>query len=92
MAKQGPRISSSWCLLRDNSGLREVMKFRMKKIGIGVPTLCKRTSEITKFNLEIMNVRNYLNHGDHKVTQSDLVVMCRVLGIKVSLKIETLDE
>ena len=86
------RISTKYCIIRNSSALREVIKLRMKRLQLSNAEVCRRTSKELGFNIDPYNFSNYLSgRYPDRINQHDLITLCRCIGINVSIKIE-LDE
>lgn len=84
------RISTSYCIVRNNTGLRTIIKLRMKKLGITNAELARRAGEAVNFKMDTGNLHNYLTGKNPKcMSQHDVIGgICKVLGLRVTLKIE----
>lgn len=83
------KLSTSWDILRHHSGLREIIKVKMKSQGIGNKELAERAAKHLGYKVDTGNLHNYLSGKAVKEVSQWLIIngVCRVLGIKVELKI-----
>lgn len=84
------RISTSYCIVRNNTGLRNIIKLRMRTLKFTNASLAHAVSDTIKFNMDTANLHNYLTGKNPKaISQNDLINgICRVLKLRITLKIE----
>ena len=79
--------SRKWCILRDSSELKFVIKYRMERLGWNVKKLAMET------NIDRPILSSYLNH-DYSTSkyrmpdQRELLIIADKLDIDVSLNVE----
>ena len=77
-------------IVRHNQGLRDIVNLRMKTLGISQYEMCRRLDGMG-IKMDQGNLSSYLNGRNPKdITQYALLYgICPILGIKVTLKIES---
>ena len=83
------RLSTSWDLVRHHSGLREIIKLKMKSQGVTNKELADKVGQLLGYRVDTGNLHNYLSGKAVKEVSQWLIIngICKVLGIKVELKI-----
>lgn len=83
------KASTSWDMVRHSSALREVIKLKMKTSGISNKQLAEMAAKNLGYKVDTGNLHNYLSGKSVKEVSQWLVIngICKVLGIKVELKI-----
>lgn len=79
------RASGAWCILRNSSQLRTLIQYKIRQ----KDWLIKETAE--KAGVETYRLSRYLNRRTPNLTQFQLMKVCEVLGVEVSLDIKILD-
>lgn len=79
----GPK--SSWCILRNSTKLRTLIKYKIRSKEFKIV----ETAE--KAGVETYRLSRYLNSRTPNLTQFQLMKVCDLLGIEVSLDINIID-
>jgi antitoxin component HigA of HigAB toxin-antitoxin module len=76
-----PSPSASWCFLRHNVVLRDLIRIKMERENLNIKDLADR------IGFAPYRIGRYLLFRKQGLTQYQLVALCKELGIKLDLTI-----